>query len=126
MVDKTDLSIWEVRNSQKHFVYSKIMMWVAVSASSSLCLPNIKPKTHYTFHASSTAASAWPTSAACPSPNGKSGLPHETHFTRRYSLRAGTTRRSSMLRAMRVSSPLPEMRVRESADLGELSSQTLM
>lgn len=26
-VDKTDLSIWEVRGQEKNFLYSKIMMW---------------------------------------------------------------------------------------------------
>ncbi|KAJ9111737.1 hypothetical protein QFC19_001098 [Naganishia cerealis] len=30
VVDKPDLSIWEVRGKQKNFVYSKIMLWVAV------------------------------------------------------------------------------------------------
>lgn len=29
-VDKPDLSIWEVRGKQKHYLYSKIMMWVAL------------------------------------------------------------------------------------------------
>ncbi|CED85274.1 glycoside hydrolase family 15 protein [Phaffia rhodozyma] len=28
--DQPDLSIWEVRDQKKHFVYSKIMLWVAV------------------------------------------------------------------------------------------------
>lgn len=28
--DQPDLSIWEVRNQQKNFLYSKIMLWVAV------------------------------------------------------------------------------------------------
>ncbi|THG94157.1 hypothetical protein EW026_g7259 [Hermanssonia centrifuga] len=28
--DQPDLSIWEVRGKQKHFTYSKIMMWVAI------------------------------------------------------------------------------------------------
>ncbi|KII88097.1 glycoside hydrolase family 15 protein [Plicaturopsis crispa FD-325 SS-3] len=27
---RTDLSIWEVRNKQRHFTYSKVMMWVAI------------------------------------------------------------------------------------------------
>ncbi|KAG8836036.1 hypothetical protein FRC17_010500 [Serendipita sp. 399] len=27
---RPDLSIWEVRNKQRHFTYSKIMMWVAI------------------------------------------------------------------------------------------------
>lgn len=28
--DQPDMSIWEVRNAKQHFVYSKIMMWVAL------------------------------------------------------------------------------------------------
>ncbi|XP_006457663.1 hypothetical protein AGABI2DRAFT_181791 [Agaricus bisporus var. bisporus H97] len=29
-IHDTDLSIWEVRNRQRHFTYSKIMLWVAI------------------------------------------------------------------------------------------------
>jgi len=29
-VGTTDLSIWEVRGEEKHFLYSKVMMWVAI------------------------------------------------------------------------------------------------
>ncbi|GHJ87775.1 hypothetical protein NliqN6_4177 [Naganishia liquefaciens] len=29
-VDKPDLSIWEVRGKERNFVYSKVMMWVAI------------------------------------------------------------------------------------------------
>lgn len=28
-MDQPDMSIWEVRNNKQHFVYSKIMLWVA-------------------------------------------------------------------------------------------------
>lgn len=28
--DEPDMSIWEVRNQKQNFVYSKIMMWVAL------------------------------------------------------------------------------------------------
>ncbi|GAA5970813.1 hypothetical protein JCM11641_004464 [Rhodosporidiobolus odoratus] len=30
LVDKPDLSIWEVRGAKQHFTYSKIMLWVAI------------------------------------------------------------------------------------------------
>ncbi|GAA6027557.1 hypothetical protein JCM8097_007921 [Rhodosporidiobolus ruineniae] len=30
LVDKPDLSIWEVRGEKQHFTYSKIMLWVAI------------------------------------------------------------------------------------------------
>ncbi|GAA5825609.1 hypothetical protein JCM11251_000307 [Rhodosporidiobolus azoricus] len=30
LVDKKDLSIWEVRGAKQHFTYSKIMLWVAI------------------------------------------------------------------------------------------------
>jgi GH15 family glucan-1,4-alpha-glucosidase len=29
-VNEKDLSIWEVRGENKHFLYSKVMMWVAL------------------------------------------------------------------------------------------------
>lgn len=29
LTDRPDMSIWEVRNHKQHFVYSKIMLWVA-------------------------------------------------------------------------------------------------
>lgn len=29
ILDKPDMSIWEVRNNKQHFVYSRIMLWVA-------------------------------------------------------------------------------------------------
>ncbi|GAA5903769.1 hypothetical protein JCM6882_003413 [Rhodosporidiobolus microsporus] len=30
LVDKPDLSIWEVRGAKQHFTYSKVMLWVAI------------------------------------------------------------------------------------------------
>ncbi|WVO15208.1 hypothetical protein L204_102857 [Cryptococcus depauperatus] len=42
-VDQPDLSIWEVRGKEKNFVYSKIMMWVAIDRGLRLadkrCIP---------------------------------------------------------------------------------------
>ncbi|KAK7951289.1 glycoside hydrolase family 15 protein [Apiospora aurea] len=42
-MDQPDMSIWEVRNHKQHFVYSKIMMWVAfdrgLRLSEKRCLP---------------------------------------------------------------------------------------
>ncbi|KAI0193154.1 Six-hairpin glycosidase-like protein [Astrocystis sublimbata] len=43
IVDQPDMSIWEVRNKKQHFVYSKIMLWVAFDRGLRLadkrCLP---------------------------------------------------------------------------------------
>ncbi|KAK8056128.1 Six-hairpin glycosidase-like protein [Apiospora rasikravindrae] len=43
IMDQPDMSIWEVRNHKQHFVYSKIMMWVAfdrgLRLSEKRCLP---------------------------------------------------------------------------------------
>ncbi|TGJ83592.1 hypothetical protein E0Z10_g5181 [Xylaria hypoxylon] len=43
IVDQPDMSIWEVRNNKQHFVYSKIMLWVAFDRGLRLadkrCLP---------------------------------------------------------------------------------------
>ena len=42
-VDEADLSIWEVRGKKKNFLYSKVMMWVAIDRGLRLadkrCLP---------------------------------------------------------------------------------------
>ena len=42
-VDEPDLSIWEVRGKKQNFVYSKVMMWVAIDRGLRLadkrCLP---------------------------------------------------------------------------------------
>ncbi|KAJ1968202.1 hypothetical protein IWQ62_001386 [Dispira parvispora] len=41
--DRCDMSIWEVRNKKQHFVYSKVMCWVAIDRglrlSEKRCLP---------------------------------------------------------------------------------------
>ncbi|OTB14434.1 glycoside hydrolase family 15 protein [Daldinia sp. EC12] len=43
IVDEPDMSIWEVRNNKQHFVYSKVMLWVALDRGLRLaekrCLP---------------------------------------------------------------------------------------
>ncbi|KAI1872683.1 hypothetical protein JX265_005563 [Neoarthrinium moseri] len=43
LLDKPDMSIWEVRNNKQHFVYSKVMLWVAFDRGLRLadkrCLP---------------------------------------------------------------------------------------
>ncbi|KAI8632277.1 glycoside hydrolase family 15 protein [Xylariaceae sp. FL1651] len=43
LLDQPDMSIWEVRNRKQHFVYSKIMLWVAFDRGLRLadkrCLP---------------------------------------------------------------------------------------
>ncbi|KAI1736817.1 glycoside hydrolase family 15 protein [Xylaria scruposa] len=43
IVDQPDMSIWEVRNNKQHFVYSKVMLWVAFDRGLRLadkrCLP---------------------------------------------------------------------------------------
>ncbi|RYC62866.1 hypothetical protein CHU98_g3344 [Xylaria longipes] len=43
IVDQPDMSIWEVRNKKQHFVYSKVMLWVAFDRGLRLadkrCLP---------------------------------------------------------------------------------------
>ncbi|KAI0136556.1 Six-hairpin glycosidase-like protein [Xylariales sp. AK1849] len=43
ILDQPDMSIWEVRNHKQHFVYSKVMMWVAFDRGLRLadkrCLP---------------------------------------------------------------------------------------
>ncbi|KAL7628711.1 hypothetical protein AAE478_000226 [Parahypoxylon ruwenzoriense] len=43
ILDQPDMSIWEVRNNKQHFVYSKIMLWVALDRGLRLaekrCLP---------------------------------------------------------------------------------------
>ncbi|KAI0482308.1 Six-hairpin glycosidase-like protein [Xylariaceae sp. FL0804] len=43
LLEEPDMSIWEVRNHKKHFVYSKIMLWVAfdrgLRLSEKRCLP---------------------------------------------------------------------------------------
>ncbi|ETS88057.1 hypothetical protein PFICI_01885 [Pestalotiopsis fici W106-1] len=43
LLDQPDMSIWEVRNNKQHFVYSKVMLWVAFDRGLRLadkrCLP---------------------------------------------------------------------------------------
>ncbi|KAI0896949.1 glycoside hydrolase family 15 protein [Annulohypoxylon nitens] len=43
ILDQPDMSIWEVRNNKQHFVYSKVMLWVAFDRGLRLadkrCLP---------------------------------------------------------------------------------------
>ncbi|KAI1279111.1 Six-hairpin glycosidase-like protein [Xylaria sp. FL0933] len=43
IMDQPDMSIWEVRNNKQHFVYSKVMLWVAFDRGLRLadkrCLP---------------------------------------------------------------------------------------
>ncbi|KAI0852545.1 glycoside hydrolase family 15 protein [Daldinia vernicosa] len=43
ILDEPDMSIWEVRNNKQHFVYSKIMLWVAfdrgIRLAEKRCLP---------------------------------------------------------------------------------------
>ncbi|KAI1465625.1 glycoside hydrolase family 15 protein [Daldinia caldariorum] len=43
ILDEPDMSIWEVRNNKQHFVYSKVMLWVALDRGIRLaekrCLP---------------------------------------------------------------------------------------
>lgn len=42
-LQEPDMSIWEVRNNKQHFVYSKVMLWVAFDRGLRLaekrCLP---------------------------------------------------------------------------------------
>ncbi|OTA78291.1 glycoside hydrolase family 15 protein [Hypoxylon sp. CO27-5] len=43
ILDQPDMSIWEVRNNKQHFVYSKVMLWVAfdrgIRLADKRCLP---------------------------------------------------------------------------------------
>lgn len=43
--EKPDKGIWEIRNEEKHFVFSKVMCWVAMDRATKIA--NLLNKTHY-------------------------------------------------------------------------------